>query len=340
MENFASYDTKNNDRTNRLDPLDAFRVIALLIVFIHHAHIEGVPYIAGGVGVRFFFAISGYQIGKGFKNGRYTPASFLKKRFIHVGIPYLICVIFITLFYSYMIEDDPLTILRMFTFTHTAYVFMGHLWFVSAIMQLYLMAMVVGYVINRVRNNVNVCRIFFVALIIGGCVMRIMYSHTGIDLYFTSYGSLDIFFCAFLLPFINVKKVKISSIIKGIALTTFCIFLLITLLWIYEEVDNTLLIESTLLMSLMFLYIFDDNIRRSNEPLTLQAIKGNWWRIVECLSLISFGFYMWHAIVVKKFGFIKPYPVFLLASFAISILIAVIWYYSVEKMTERMYTKL
>ena len=50
---------------NRLDPLDALRVLAMMIVFLGHC---GMP-IAFGVGVLMFFVLSGYQIGKGFRGG-------------------------------------------------------------------------------------------------------------------------------------------------------------------------------------------------------------------------------------------------------------------------------
>jgi len=334
---------------NRLDPFDALRVFAMTIVLA--SHIWGTsPYhfILGSTGVIMFFALSGYQIGKGFYSGRYTAKDYLIKRFFAVGLPYLVFVIFAALvIYPGMITDDPITVVRLLTFTYSGEMssiwlsygmpYMGHLWFISVMMQMYLIALVLGLVVSKVKHNTKICWILFLGFLVLGELIRSMYYHMGISIYFSILNYVNVFFCAFMLRYLNLPTDKAGHAVKicsTIVLIAVAVCNLDRFIWV------------TLALFVFFL-VLDSNVRNENERLSVSAVKRNPLRIIECLSMISLSFYMWHQVVIWKIwgkidlgADIWGYTRITLIAFAVTCLAGALWYLSVERASKNLASRL
>jgi len=307
---------------NRLDPLDALRVLALLVVFANHVNTG----IAGGVGVIMFFTLSGYQIGRGFLSGRYTAKDYLRKRLLVVGLPYMA---FVTIYIIVSGYSDPGEILQLFTFTlgYTGSP-LWHLWFISVLMQLYIIALVFGLAIQRIKDNVLACRLLFIAVLIVGYSLRTYCIGHGLPQYHYIQGYVDVFFGAFMLSWLRLKPLR-SRTLQAIAV----IALLVCIFTSRQGVFYT--IEGTLAASLLFIYVFDTNVRKGNDKLSWQAVRSNPLRLIECLSVVSFAFYIWHAPVIHYVYWTLPGALFVPASFAISCILAAIWHCSVEQWAKK-----
>jgi len=311
-----------------------------MIVFCGHVFCDSpIPAIVGGAGVTLFFVLSGYQIGRGFKTGRYTARSYLWKRFCTVCIPYfvLISILLLTMFPT-MIRDDPMTVLRLFTFTYAGnlYDHIDHLWFISVIMQLYIMALLFNIVISRIKGNINVCRIVFVILIISGYMVRNMASDLGIsDSYYHVYSHFDAFFAAYMLSYMGLRTGR-SAVLKVISVVLLS-FLYIGRNPYIGDFDLQIYRTAVVLIALLFIVAFDSNVRKGNDPLTVSAVRSNPARIIEALSVISFSFYMWHLVILHTYwratAHVPSVSGDLLAfavSFPLSCIFGAIWYLFIE----------
>jgi len=328
---------------NRLDPLDALRVLAMMIVFTGHV-IEGgpFPHITAGIGVWMFFALSGYQIGRGFKSGRYKAVPYLKKRFVTIGIPYLVFVLFLVVMRDpWMVLYNTEEVIRWLTFTNTRHSAYGWLWYISAIMQMYLIALLFGAALTKIKNNIYVCWTLFLLAVIGGCMLR-MHMGPGPQAYFPVWMNLDLFFAPFLLSYLGINK-RAPKALKAVILSAYIMMLAFmgtqTVRGVYYE---PYLFTVVSVMTMLMIVAFDSNVREHNDKLSMAAIRGNPLRTVECLSVISFSFYLWHYVVIgAAVQWLRlevnadptTYVILGLVAFPVSCLMAVIWYFSIEKMS-------
>jgi len=205
---------------NRLDPLDFARAVAMLLIFISHS---GLPFpfdCLGGIGVIIFFAISGYQIGRGFKSGRYTTSSYLRKRFCAVGLPYIIFVLFVALIVDPVYSvNNPVDIIRLITFIGIWETgpYLWHLWFIPVLMQLYLLALVFAYFMRNIKDDVRCCRWLFGLIMSGGLAILPLGFIIGFDTYHYFWGWIFAFFGAYMISYMGLERYtkKIDGIRKN-----------------------------------------------------------------------------------------------------------------------------
>jgi peptidoglycan/LPS O-acetylase OafA/YrhL len=359
-------------KTNRLDPLDALRALAIFLVFALHVTLfTGLPitmdvfilFLPAWAGVWIFFVLSGYLIGKGFKTKRYeNKIEYLKKRFVRICIPYYVFIFTVVLLLSPgLVVNDPVTILRILTFTYNGMpgeVAYGATWFISTLMQFYIISIFFEMLVRKIEKNKHACKVLFISIFISGLILRqfllTMNYHWELHVYTPSLTNLDLFFCGFLLSGIikregggegvdAQRKQKILASISAILILSVIVFFAYcqvvgqtaagySIFYMYR--GQSIIILTTCL----YIYCLDRSVRKNNERLSMSAIKRNPFRIIECFAVISLGFYLWHSIILNQVAIaFQPHPTIIdhLITMAVagilSVVMAIIFYYSVEK---------
>ena len=314
--------------TNNANIFNILKSIAMLSVFGVHSlicirvfypdiHFPWVFYTPAWAAMWMFFIISGYLLGKGFYNNKYQTDKkgiliFWINRIIRILPPYLLFLLFMLLF-VYPVEfakEHFYSLIPMLTFTDNisviiskAKVPIGYLWFISAIVQLYLLAPF-GYKYIFSKIKVNKLLIFF--LIAGiGLGIRLIYNYFKIpyfnNIVIPSWTNLDLFFGGmFLNAFtINSEDTTIKKWLRPISL----LLLIVTLLmftyqlhfraswWFYKFIAPTVILALVALI----IYCFDYSGKPVQEPLCLKAILKNPLRLFDAYGTIVLGFYIYHS---------------------------------------------
>ena len=370
----------DNTKTNKLDAIDAVRAFAIMLIFFTHAAGQsGLPLSMGTfifrsaawAGVWIFFIVSGYLIGGGFRDRRYkNTLDYLKKRFVRVAVPYYVFMFTVLLLlYPEFIINEPIAVLRIITFTYNGAVgevAFTAMWFVSTLMQFYIMSLFFQLLVKKIEKKKYACEILFLFVFAAGFILRwwlydIDYGFTRI--YTSSWTNMDVFFCGFLFSWImkNRSTVKRSSGYKQTALAVTSVAVLLSLavffaycvaagrfidpmyLLFYRAYGPTLII----LAICLYIYSLDNSVKKNNERLSLSAVRRNPLRLIECFAVISLGFYFWHSIIIFNVAStldlspdIPGHLILLTVSAVLAILMATIFYYSVEKWSARLLKRL
>lgn len=111
----------------------------------------------GGAGVHIFFMCSGFGLYYSYLNKPVSYSTFLKKRMSKIYIPYIILVI-VSFFVPFMIaEGDRIKALFSHIFLYKMFIpkynesFGSHLWFISTIIQMYL----IFFVLIKMKNKIG-----------------------------------------------------------------------------------------------------------------------------------------------------------------------------------------
>lgn len=151
---------------NRLDFIDFAKAFAILSIVLYHyseAYAEGVwakAVMLGGTGVHLFFILSGF--GLAVSAAKLGILDFYKKRFLRILIPYYIIILLIY-FVNKIIPLYPETGLYAL-FGHLFFYKMfdesiifslgDHFWFISTIIQFYLIYPLIIYLRNKASTSV------------------------------------------------------------------------------------------------------------------------------------------------------------------------------------------
>ncbi len=138
----------------RIEIIEYFKGLSFICIFIYHLvslYMKSVPpYIrymanAGSSGVLIFFMCSGYVLTLSYYNNHRSTFEFLKRRFITIYIPYIFVVFICFLIPLIQVDGNRiiafLSHLFQFRFFSTLYFesFGGHFWYISTIIQFYLL---------------------------------------------------------------------------------------------------------------------------------------------------------------------------------------------------------
>lgn len=307
-----------------------------------------------------FFAISGYLLGKGFYAGKYDVSSlsgmidFYLGRFIRIAPSYYLLLLIIFLFVNpvWFATISGTDTLHMLTFTYTGspgIVGVGATWFISTIMQLYLLAPVVyRFFLSKIPQKFTLTAI--IALVIIGFMLRLYLQNKEINwntVYISSWCNLDIFFAAMLLNAItqNAKNYDWRKYLKPTSLLLFFGFIILNTYYIsqskhissYQYKYPTIY----LMLTMLVIYAFDYVGRVRSSALSWTNIRRNPLRLIDGLALISFSAYLYHSnlfsVMPKCFNALKlQYSGFcaFIAGVGIISVFATIMYYLVEKPTQ------
>ena len=219
----------------RFDAIDFLRIIAMLTVLICHfagmldpnsmesisklSLIRGAP---AWSGVAIFFFISAYLNIIGFLKGKYSFTfkgimKFYKTRLIKIIIDYYILVFLcIIIYYPNIFVDDLYTFFRLLFFFYNGVTnvvpleYLGLTWFVSTIVQFYLICPLIAYLIYKIKDKKTLLIILFFSVLLLGQGIKITLLHFGVDwykhIYTPIYGNLDFFVAGSLLYAINMNR--------------------------------------------------------------------------------------------------------------------------------------
>ena len=310
---------------NQVDIFNFLRFFALFCVIGTHSrgvictyipHLEGqfsiLAFTPAWTAMGIFFILSGYLLGKGFYKEKYTTdfkgiLSFWINRFIRIFPMYFILLLITFLFISpetFFIGRQKLLI-PLFTFTFAGYyahLAFGATWFISTIMQLYFAMPIVYGIIKKWFEKYE--KLLFFIIIIVGFSFRIFAYHHKLDwlsqVYEPSWINADYFFAGMLLNSFTQNSLdsKVKKIVRPISLI---ILLILTAHFMSLSFHNHYTFLRYYAPSCMILIIsaiiwsFDFCGKTYSAPLTFKNIVKNPLRIIDYISLISFGMYLYHS---------------------------------------------
>lgn len=329
-------------------------------------------------GVWIFIFLSGYLIGKGFINGKYEMSfkgvlKFYLKRFVKIVIPYYIFHLIVgVIVYQQYYYSNPSMVLNIFLLNFNGQIGiggMGATWFVSTICKLYLIIPFVYLIFNKIislfKRHKNIFVICIIVLLLGGgLLLRCNFLNNHSDwysvVYTAFYSNLDIFIVGFLMNYLTDKKININKIwiivlkistiiilISLVVITSYCYYYgelygKINLLIYYKYYFPTLYV----IVCSLYIYVFSIN-KKEYTKLEISSVLHNPLRIIDCLSVLSFEFFMWHSmilvslekIIINK-GFTDTYMEYLILTFIIANIFAYVFHQLNKSISEKILSKI
>lgn len=360
--------------TNKIDIFCLLRAIAILCIFFLHANLlisanhtstkfQWWILTPAWSGIWILIILSGYLLGKGFYTNKYkTDVDGMKffwlNRFIRIVPLYYFFTFLMFLFVDtqHYISGGVKSILPLIFFYFNgsnATLANGQTWFISTIMQLYLLTPLVYRFIIKKIQNINIYITFFLLLVFGLSLRLVQFANNSpwdTITYKYFYYNLDLFFGGFLLNAItqNSYNSKIKEILRPLSLILFfsCIILNARFMWTTIILHNPLstficqyIYPSVYLIFIsLVIFAFDYKDKPKNLPLNFKNILKNPLRLIEAFGLISFGFYLFHQIILgiftKYMNFSTPVYIIIsttLTGFILTTCMATITYFTIEK---------
>ena len=361
------YDKPQYDITN------IFRTLAALSVFVLHGRqfipeIKDCPFLyyitslPAWAGVWIFFFLSGYTIGLGFYQGRYQVSDgnnklllrdfviFYWGRFLKIAPMYFAYILVFELFSEQKIlVNNPLLLLRIFTFSfngNNAPTGIGHLWYISTAMQLYLI-MPLFYCIVCKNERKKTVTVLLVAISAMGLLARSVLHYANEDWYTKIYTftpcNLDLIFCGMLAACLKVKHFSSSCDRRLIRCFTWMVVvgLLMYNISIYASDNPTYLTIYRIYLPTAYLLVCTVAVLALGDLSYYRLEKFNKRlvpKVIDWFSGISYPFYIVHIIVfvyvervLSSFESYKNWDsatrvcAFYLASFMLTIISALIF---------------
>ena len=313
---------------NKIDIFNFLRGIAILcvlglhtpILVVNNFDIKTYPFYfntPAWLAMWMFFFLSGYLLGKGFFNNKYEITKngifkFYCSRLIRILPLYFLLLFIVFIFYNpNWFIDNPISVLHIFTFTYNGIPGIngvGHTWFISAIVQLYVLAPF-GYKLfsyfNKGKKNLLILFFLLIAIGIGYRLLTDLFKLDYYKYVYTfSLANIDLFFCGLLLNSITKNSLdnKLKENLRPISLCFLFTLILTYMLpviklswWVYNYIYPSL----TLLSMALIVYAFDYAKEIRLEPLTLLKLIKNPLRIIEYIGIISFNIYLFHGNIME-----------------------------------------
>lgn len=274
--------------------------------------------------VWLFFLISGYLIGKGFYTNRYHTnmkgiIDYYLGRFFKVALP--------TLFFIFMcciliqpdfVLNNPVFLKKIFTLSYDAnpgFDGVSATWYISTLMGLYILAPYMYMLLELISKNMRSLKIkkyIWIALmlitIICGLFLRIFALKQQVDwsskVYVPFYMNIDIFLCGMILNYIQEELTcqSYAPLLKIISLVSVLGFVLFNCYIYYRGyyiVYQYVLPSVYIIVFGIFIINCDNQIAKS-QKLTLRSLTKNPLCIIEWFSDLSFGFYLFHSLILSK----------------------------------------
>jgi peptidoglycan/LPS O-acetylase OafA/YrhL len=156
--------------------LKGFSIATIVLMHLIQGYLKSCPQIisraaaVGGAGVHIFFLCSGFGLYLSYIRNPISYWAFLKKRFSKIYFPYII-VVTISAMIPFMYEGNHFRALLSHIFLYKMFMpqyessFGGHLWFISTIIQFYL----IFIPLCKLKERLNDTRFILMALIASMC---------------------------------------------------------------------------------------------------------------------------------------------------------------------------
>lgn len=283
------------------DAVDFLRIIAMFCVVLLHfeeridpvsftAYKSTFPLLAGTpawTAVAIFFFISAYLNIIGFIKGKYQFTlkgilSFYKQRLLRVVLDYYILIfVYFIFFYPAALTSDLETFCRMVFFFHNGLFTRGspecpgHTWFISVIVQFYLICPLIAYLIYKIKDKkALVITLFFSVLFIGEG-LKILFSGLHyqdwhfwyIHFYTSIYGNLDILIAGSLFYLVNsyFDSLERKKYLKIISVVVFSLILISNAVVVYLDlifVARVIYVLPLILASCFVLFMFPKPVKK------------------------------------------------------------------------------
>lgn len=167
-----------NNRISEINYLKGFSILTIVIMHLIQGYITGLPTILhkltafGGSGVHVFFLCSGIGLYLSYIKNKLTFKEFIIKRISKIYIPYIIIVIISFLVPWLYTENDRLIALFSHVFLFKMFFeqyeqsFGVQFWFVSTIIQLYVLFIPMCKIKQKIKNNKMFLSIFLIISVI------------------------------------------------------------------------------------------------------------------------------------------------------------------------------
>ena len=360
---------------NSPDALNILRVAATMFVFLLH----GRSYVAGiddgfwlftmfsnmpaWAGVWILFFLSGYLLQKGFlknrypvfESGRLKPKAlfgFYLKRFLKIAPAYYIyLLLFVVISGNDYFFSSPETALKILTFTFNGnggISGVGHLWYISVAMWLYVLAPFLYYITDKIKRTGSLAAAFAITVILGFALRNALW-YTDLSWYTYNYTflpcNIDIFFggmlaCSLTDRIAKKEDLNIKLPLKIISALLFAAVVVLNCYVYWKEIYRVyqyILPSAYILSGSFLLWCFDTDQRRREKP-TWSAVKRNPLRLIDRFSPITYAFYIFHICAFRyvenvlllfagyaELSLYLRYTIFMGASFAISLLLGVLF---------------
>lgn len=313
---------------NRVDIFNFLRAYALLCVMGIHSMIvinsicpkmtttwNWYIFTPAWVAMGMFYILSGYLLGKGFYSNKYKTdingiISFYITRLIRILPMYLFFILTMFIF----VVPDQIFVLKekilipLLTFTYSGdpgVVGIGATWFISTIFQLYLIApLFYKFIITKINRKYHI--IVFLLLLLYGLIYRICgCEHLHLDwykqIYTPAWVNIDYFFTGMLINSFTQNSIntKIKDVCRPISLVCLFSFTILLMHQWYSGHINFQRVYAPTFTILIFILIFwswDSTNRIKSSKLTFRNLMKNPLRILDCLGILSFSFYLYHTV--------------------------------------------
>lgn len=331
-------------------------------------------------GVWIFFVLSGYVIGRAFLSGRYgltrgELGRFWLRRCLRI-VPLYYLVYLVVLLFAFPgmlhLRNWPY-LLRMFTFTYYGQLSKDPLsatWFLSALMQFYLLAPLLFVCLRPLlRRRGDAALGVAVALLIGAQLryVPLLIFHAQANpltvwngwIYTPIWTNLDLVAVGMLAnAFIAGADGRASGTARRLKIAALLAMLLGWFATSY--IANAGLNEGHLLLqrvftlgcpalfallALLWITAFVDQKKR--VPLSWAALQENPRRLLEALAALTYGVFLWHSPILIRIGDalswggpLRTYALRFGLGLALSLLLAGLTYFMVERPSQRLANRL
>lgn len=165
MNNKTLIRVNQRGKIQYIDYLKGFSILTIILMHLLQGYIKTLPSTIltassiGGTGVHVFFLCSGIGLYYSYLKHEISFKQFIRKRFLKIYVPYII-IIFISFLLPWMYEgNDRVTALLSHVFLFKMFIpkyemsFGTQLWFISTIIQLYLLFIPMCLFKNRLKNT-------------------------------------------------------------------------------------------------------------------------------------------------------------------------------------------
>jgi len=325
--------------TSKIDKILVLRAFAAALVFLSHLRIPDYGLYLGDFdlrwlilsdgqsGVKIFFVLSGYLIGKAFWDRRYSYKDLegVKKFYLArirriVPLYYFVSIVLLaTVYRKIFLEAGWLyKVAGIFTFTFdidASPYFNAAWWALSVEMQFYLLApALVGIIFAIGRQRVWRYWVMLIIMMFVGLVTRFVFAR---EIVVTSINQLrhfainaDLFVVGVIaVPIVySLQKVKIKKLPDwGYLLSLLLVYFLLSAnlytknIWKFKQgiINHGVLLPSFVtVVTLVVVWLYSMDGWRIKE-VSVQRLKHNWLHFLEIFGLISYSYYLIHGEVLR-----------------------------------------
>ena len=313
------------------------RFCATMFVFLLHGRtyisniesastaLQWITMLPAWAGVWIFVFLSGYGIGMGFFKNKYVFLNterhinwkqlipFYIRRFLKLApLYYLYCIVYEFVSGNYYFWNDHHNLIKMLTFRFNGaggHAYMGHLWYVSTAMQLYLIIPFLCLLLRYLKTiQMNTLGLLLVSLL--GLFTRISLTHAALDWYTYIYTSflpnLDLIICGVITAHIVCMVENTSCQTrwpKSISLLLFFLLVGYNCYIYYLNLSVCLYIYRIILPSIYItvcalLVISWQQCNISKNAFTLSNICTPLAIFFDWFAKYSYGFYVFHILIL------------------------------------------